>query len=97
MIKEIELKQFPFKPVPQAMFGAVRPGVFRREHTGGYGIRIEKSYHRGPTTISMAWDYFELDSTGLITKSPHGMAKRFNKKVRITDIDKHVDKIDWNR
>lgn len=37
--------------------------------------------------LKSEWEYFDLDKTGLIISSPRGMAKQFNKKVRIIDMD----------
>jgi hypothetical protein len=59
------------------------PAVF--EKNGGYEIRIlaGRSY-RGRDVVDR-YDYFELDADGVITKSPRGYAKAYN-KIRVRDI-----------
>ena len=52
----------------------------------GYSIRIFVCIG-----LKSEWQYFELDTTGLIVESPRGMAKEFNKKMRITNMDKMVE------
>ncbi len=71
-----------------SVFGKFSPAVYKNDN--GYGIRIKtgESWHGANTTYE--WDYFNLDATGLITSSPRGLAKLFNKKVKITDIEKQV-------
>jgi hypothetical protein len=70
-------------------FGAkVHPAVVRKN--GGYQIRVETKRVSSGTQETVSWDYFELDDTGLITKSPRGYASEFNRKVRVTDIDQAV-------
>lgn len=41
--------------------------------------------------IRYEWDYFELDKKGVVVRSPHGLAKEFNRKIQITDIEKAVE------
>ena len=88
-IKEITLSELPFKPVSM-FFGGLRPAVFKKEN-GAYGIRIKTGESWRGNNVTENWDYFDLDEAGLITASPRGHAKRFNKKVRIIDIEKAVD------
>lgn len=63
------------------------PCVMKREN-GDYSIRIilTKDFRGGGS-----WDYFEVAPDGVITKSPRGMAKIFN-KLKITDIEQAVEK-----
>ncbi len=90
-IKEISFDEFTCKHKLSSMrvFGKFSPAVFKNDN--GYGIRIKtgESWHGTNTTYE--WNYFELDATGLIISSPRGLAKEFNKKVRITDIEKQVE------
>lgn len=90
-MKEIKLSQLPFKPVSM-FFGGLRPAVFKNEKNGTYGIRIKVSESWRGNNVSESWDYFELDENGVITKSPRGYAKEFNKKVKIVDISEAVKK-----
>lgn len=83
-VRDISLKDFPFQPAAM-FFGRLRPGVFERE-AGGFGIRIKVGESRYGGHFTVRWDYFELDSTGLITKSPRGYSKQYTNKVRILDI-----------
>ncbi len=89
-IREITFDEFSYKHKLSSMrvFGKFSPAVFKNDN--GYGIRIKtgESWHGANTTYE--WDYFNLDATGLITSSPRGLAKLFNKKVKITDIEKQV-------
>lgn len=59
--------------------------------TVGYGIRVlmSRSHTRGGVVDK--YDYFELDADGVITKSPRGYAKAYN-KIRVRDIDDAVTK-----
>lgn len=65
------------------------PGIFKKKDGSGYGIRVvtktSTNYRTGRTNIS--WDYFGLDNTGLIIKSPRGHGKYYTKKARIIDIE----------
>jgi|SRR3990167_10838876 len=88
-MKEITFKQLPFKAVSM-FFGGLRPAVFKKDN-GTFGIRIKTGESRIGQNISENWEYFDLDSTGLITASPRGYASQFNKKVRIIDIEQAVD------
>lgn len=65
------------------------PAVFEKD--GGYEIRIlaNRSY-RGRDVVDR-YDYFELDADGVITKSPRGYAKAYN-KIRVRDIDDAVER-----
>ena len=89
-MKEITFNQFPLidKIASYNVF-KFSPAVFKREK--GYCIRIIKSVGISGRNIRRSWGYFDLDETGMITASPRGMAKEFNKKVRITDMDKTVE------
>ena len=91
-IKEIKLKDFPFKSVHMDFLGVCSPGIYRS--LAGkyvYGIRILDSETRSRTGgSSIRYGYFELDETGLITKAPRDLQKQYAKKVRITDIAKHA-------
>ena len=89
MIKEITLLQLPFKPVSM-FFGGLKSAVFKKEN-GTYGIRIKTGESWRGKNVTENWDYFDLDEVGLITTSPRGHAKEFNKKVRIIDIEDAVE------
>lgn len=86
--RELTLVQFGFKPCSYRVFGKFSHGI-NKGSSGRYSIRIDKgsstNFLSGQTTQS--WDYFELDKDGLIISSPRGMAKYYNKKVRIIDIE----------
>jgi len=86
MLREIKFESFPYlnRLASYFIFGKQCDAVYKKEDE--YGIRIFK-------TIGMknAWDYFCLDETGMITQSPRGMAKQFNKKIRITNMDEMVE------
>lgn len=93
-IKEIEYKDFPLLKYLASYNPLGKQSYAVWEDTeGNYNIRIIKSL--GHTRKE--WEYFELDSTGLILKSPRGMAKQFNKRIRITNIkemlEEYKDKI----
>jgi hypothetical protein len=59
--------------------------------TVGYGIRVLMSRSYKGRDIVDKYDYFELDADGVITKSPRGYAKAYN-KIRVRDIDDAVTK-----
>ena len=88
-IREIKFENFPYKHImcSSSAFGQYSPAVFKQEQ--GWGIRVlikrNTNYHTGNTHIE--YDYFELDKTGLIISSPRGLAKWYNNKMRITDIE----------
>ena len=90
-MKEITFDQFPLTD-RIASYNVIKfsPAVFKRGK--GYGIRIIKSVGFTGQTIRRSWDYFDIDETGMITASPRGMAKEFNKKIRITEMDQAVEK-----
>jgi hypothetical protein len=61
--------------------------------TVGYGIRVlmsRRTSNLGRDTQE-SYDYFELDADGVITKSPRGYAKAYN-RLRVRDIDDAVTK-----
>lgn len=91
-MKEITFDQFPHTDIIASynILGRFSPAVYKRKN--GYGIRIIKSIGFSGRNINQSWDYFDLDKTGMITTSPRGMAREFNKKVRITDMDQAVEK-----
>jgi hypothetical protein len=62
------------------------PAILKKDT--GYSVRIIMSGGYGKTS----WDYFDMDSTGLILTSPRGLAKQFNNKIRYTDMDEMVEK-----
>ncbi len=83
-VKEIKYEEFPLlKYLASYNVMGCQSNAVHKNEGGGYGMRIVKSlgYQR------REWEYFELDDTGLILKSPRGMAKQFNKKIRITNMD----------
>jgi hypothetical protein len=83
-IKEIRLKDFDFEPSSYRFGEEEYPGVSR--HGDGYQIRIQVSNFLRGNSHKMTWDYFYLDATGLIVKSPRGYSKAYNGKVRVIDI-----------
>ena len=93
-IKEIKYKDFSLLKYLASSnpFGKQFYAVWE-DTEGNYNIRIIKSL--GHTRKE--WEFFELDKTGLILKSPRGMAKQFNKKIRITNmkemLEEYKDKI----
>ena len=91
-MQEITFDQFPLidRIASYRFAGNFSSAVLKRKD--GYCIRIITGAGFSRTNISRSWDYFDLDETGMITKSPRGMAKDFNKKVRITDMDQAVEK-----
>ncbi len=91
-IREISFDEFPYKHKISSIrvFGRFSSAVFKNENNT-YGIRIKTGESWRGTNTSYEWDYFGIDSTGLITSSPRGLAKQFNKKVRIIDIEKQVE------
>lgn len=56
----------------------------------GYRIRVLKghSYNSFTTERRLTMDYFALNNEGIITASPRGFAKEYNKKVKVRDIEK---------
>jgi len=56
-----------------------------------YQVRIIVGRSWRGATSNVSYDYFELDATGLIISSPRGRGKEFNQKVRILNMDKHVE------
>lgn len=85
-VEEISYIGFPFlnRLASYCVFGNQSDAVNKKEK--GYSIRIFVCIG-----LKSEWQYFELDTTGLIVESPRGMAKEFNKKVRITNMDRMVE------
>jgi hypothetical protein len=52
----------------------------------GYQIRVVKNDTRTGSSQTTSYDYFRLDSTGLVVESPRGYAKDYTKRVRVVDI-----------
>ena len=73
-----------------------QPPIVKRKN-GDYLVRILKGqkvwYKNGNTHTENSWDYFDLDSTGLILKAPRGYSSQF-KNVRITDIEQKRIELD---
>jgi hypothetical protein len=87
-MKEISYKDFPLlNDLASYSFLGAQSDSVKRQDDMSYYIRIIKSLGRSRNE----WEYFELDKTGLITSSPRGMAKEYNKKVRIIDMEKMVE------
>lgn len=58
---------------------------------GAFSIRVVTSIQRSSNGRQRTgWGYFELDSTGMIEASPRGLARVYNRKVRIIDIEDAV-------
>jgi len=91
-IIEISYKHFERFDLASMSFGGFRPAIFKSSDSSrGFGIRIRTGRGWRGDTQSENWDYFELDSTKLIISSPRGMAKQYNKKCRVTDIEVGVE------
>lgn len=67
------------------------PAIFKQDK-GGYGIRIKAGGSWRGQRVTAVYDYFALDDTGLIISSPRGLAKEYNKRVRIVDITEGVER-----
>lgn len=67
------------------------PAIFKQDK-GGYGIRIKAGGSWRGQRVTAVYDYFALDDTGLIIASPRGLAKEYNKRVRIVDITEGVER-----
>jgi len=66
------------------------PAVSEKDD-GAYQIRVLMGRTvRGADTTDR-YDYFELDADGVITKSPRGYAKAYN-KLRVRDIAEAVER-----
>lgn len=90
-IQEIRFKLFPLKS-DLASYKIFKwcPAVWKNQD-GTYGMRIIVGKSRRGDSTVYNWDNFDLDSTGLVTQSPRGMAKMYNKRLRITDMDEAVE------
>jgi hypothetical protein len=76
------------------MYGRFYPAVTKdvsQEGTVTYNICIKTGESWRGQYVTVSWDYFKLDATGLIYQSPHGSAKQYNKKIRLLDMDKAVE------
>lgn len=84
---EIKFENFPYRNHVAAyeLGGKVFPPVCKDEN-GKYHIRIKTGMSVRGRYVSYSYDYFVLDETGLIIQSPRGLAREYNKKVRIIDI-----------
>jgi len=86
-VKEISWKDFSMLKylASYCVFGNQSFAVGKDKDS--YFIRVIKSLGYS----KREWEYFSLDSSGLITESPRGMAKQFNKKIRIIDMEDMVN------
>ena len=76
------------------VFGEFSPAITKEE--GGYSIRILKAVRRTLNMRQVEWEHFFTDLDGIITKSPYGWGKKFNKK-QIKDIEKEYKKYENKR
>jgi hypothetical protein len=86
---EITFDQFEYKNDVRGYnyHGRLSKGIIKDENSGKYIIRILRIDTKKFKHANFDFDYFELDRTGLIISSPKGMAKKFNGKFKIIDID----------
>jgi hypothetical protein len=90
-IIEMTFEQFAKgKRLASTTFGEFQPAVYKKLH-GGYSVRVLASQSWHSNYITTSWEYFELDKHGLIYRSPRGLAKKYNNKVCIIDIDQAVE------
>jgi hypothetical protein len=83
-IREIKMAEFPFTGTGYWLYDKYSPGILKTKD--GYQIRIKTSHMVRGGLEKLQFDYFKLDSTGLIVESPRGEGKEYNRKVRIVDI-----------
>lgn len=92
---EIEFKDLPFINLLASynVFGKWSPAVYKSKNDDTYSIRIaiESSYNNVNGRSSHSWNYFTIDTTGLIIESPRTMGKMFTKKFRITNMPEFVE------
>lgn len=69
--------------------GAYKPPVFRSG--AGFGIRVLARQTSTLRTTSTSYDYFEINADGIVTASPRGWAKEFNRK-QITGLAEALEK-----
>jgi len=72
--------------------GSWCPAVTKHED-GRHSIRVlmSRRFSNMGRDTTDKYDYFELDADGVITKSPRGYAKAYN-KIRVRDIGDAVTK-----
>jgi hypothetical protein len=66
------------------------PAVHHRKE-GGYGIRVVATASQSGPNAYVGFDYFYLDTDGLITTAPRGFARDY-KPGRVVDIAAAVER-----
>jgi hypothetical protein len=72
-------------------FGETWCPAVHRADDGGYSIRVLAGVSQSGRTATLAFDYFHLDTDGLITAAPYGYARDY-KPGRVVDIASAVDR-----
>lgn len=93
LVREIKFNEFQYSKDIATEFDG-KPILQRLD--GTYQIRIVKAYKKRGASVRWEFEYFELDSTGLIIKSPNRLSRNFDDKVRITDIYHTMEVISRN-
>lgn len=101
-----KIKEYDFSLIESRfrLAGYTFGGVFHKpvfRSGNGYGIRILTYTSQSLFGNNITkYDYFHLDENGVITSSPRGQAKYYNKKIKIKDISEKLayweDKRDLN-
>lgn len=69
--------------------GNYKPPVFK--DGAGYGIWVLALRTSTPRTTTTSYGYFEISADGIVTASPRGWAREFNRK-RITSLPEALEK-----
>lgn len=89
LYREINVEQLPFELASYNFMGRFCPAVTTNS------IRILKgSSHSLGGNTTTTYDYFKLNSDGVIIQSPRGYAKEYNKKVKIINMEEAIKKYD---
>lgn len=72
-------------------FGAMWCPAVHERKGGGYAIRVQTAERRSGNNLSTSFDYFYLDTDGVITTAPRGFAREF-KPGQIADIATQVER-----
>lgn len=86
-IKEIKFEEFAEgKLLASKTFRNLEPAITRESERYCICILTGRRFSKG-LMVTSYWDYFYTDKTGLITDSPPGYGREYNRKVRITNME----------
>lgn len=91
-VREVEFEELEDLFIPAEYFFGGRFCPFAFKTSSGYSFRIHTGVAVKGDIRSDSFDFFEMDESGLIIKSPRGHSKEFTKKVRIINMHEIIER-----